>query len=591
VRNARLAARVLASALVLLPGCASLPPPPTWGWSRVRPDRERLVRPEAPADYDFLVARELELQGKLGEAGEAYGRAIEKDPDSAFLRRRLAEIAARQGRYADALEQAERAHALDPDDVGTRLFLGTLYRLSKQPDKAEAVLRGADGAPIDDDAALLLYGVYLDADRLPDALAIAKDVIAREPDGLRGYFAAAAAYEKMGRPKDAERMLRQALKRQPGSLAVYGALARGRHEREDREGEIAIYREALVAHPHHAPTLSALADALVAQGRTDEAIRTLAELERRQPDDLRTRLRLAFLEYTSKRYDSAAERFDQALAAHPDQKEIHHYLGLVRVRQGDDARAIAEFEQVPPESDRFAESRIEIARLEEKRGDFAGALAEVEKAREKAATRPLDLYAASLRARSGDFDGAVRFLEGLLAQSPDDDEVLYSLGVVYGEAKRYDEALRYMNLCLEKNPDNASALNYVGYTWAEKGQKLDQAEAMIQRALALRPDDGFITDSLGWVYYMRARELSGSGRERDGRIELERAIEQLERARELTGGDPVISEHLGDAYLLRGEKRRALEEYGEAIGLGPRAGEQPELQRKYDALREELGER
>jgi len=579
------ASKILLVVALASPGCATVQ-----RWTGRGQEAEPvIVRPGAPADYDYLVGRQFELDGKLPEASEAYARAVEKDPDSAYLRRKVAELAARQGHYAEALEQAERAHALDPDDHGARLFLGTLYRLSKQPDKAEAVLRDPDGEPIDDDAALLLFSIYLDNDRLPDALAEANWLIKSDPSALRGYFALASVYERMERPADAELALRKALQQQPGSLAVYGALARGRHERDDREGEIAIYREVLAIHPHHHATLLALADAQIALNRNDDAIKTLNELEKHHPGDLRVTLRLGFLEYENKHYAQAEQRFSKALEEHPDQPEIAYYLGLVRRRTNDEAGAIAAFERVPQDHERYAEARTQLAGIYEKRGDPARALQEVELARKKEPSRSLDLYAASLRAKSGDFPGAVSFLEGLLATAPDDDELLYNLGVLYGENDHFDEALQYMNRALAKNPDNANALNYVGYTWAEKGQNLDEAEKYISRALALRPDDGFITDSLGWVYYMRARALKQEGNQRDGRAALERAIEKLERAEELTGGDPVISEHLGDAYLLENQKPRALEKYREAIHLDPRDNEQPDLRRKYDTLREELG--
>jgi tetratricopeptide (TPR) repeat protein len=145
-----------------------------------------------------------------------------------------------------------------------------------------------------------------------------------------------------------------------------------------------------------------------------------------------------------------------------------------------------------------------------------------------------------------------------------------------------------MERAIDKNPNNASALNYVGYTWAERGDNLDQAEDYIVRALDLRPDDGFIIDSLGWVYYMRARPLIDTGRNEEAKKYLDRALTELLRAQELTGGDPVVSEHLGDAYLLLDQKKRALQRYQEAVDLTPREGEQPDLLDKLEALRREI---
>ena len=159
---------------------------------------------------------------------------------------------------------------------------------------------------------------------------------------------------------------------------------------------------------------------------------------------------------------------------------------------------------------------------------------------------------------------------------------------MYGESDRDDEAIRYAQRALEKNPDNADALNFIGYTWAEHGENLEQAEQYITRAMELRPDNGYIVDSLGWVYYMRARPLMASGDVTAGRKWLNKALEELQRAHELTGGDPVISEHIGDAYLLLDERRRALDKFEEAALLGPRPEEQPQLKQKLETLRREL---
>jgi len=160
--------------------------------------------------------------------------------------------------------------------------------------------------------------------------------------------------------------------------------------------------------------------------------------------------------------------------------------------------------------------------------------------------------------------------------------------VVYGDADRVDESIEYMRRALAENPDNASALNYIGYTWAERGIHLDEAESLIARALDLRPEDGYIADSLGWVYYMRALPLVSEGQKVEAKKFIDRALEQLELADDLTGGDPVVSEHLGDTYLLLDDKQRALDRFEEALRLEPRFSEQPHLLDKLENLRREL---
>jgi len=579
----RRAGVLLLALLFVTGGCAS--------WVPGEGSRPSVSPEEAPPELDFLVGRDLEVEGRLPEALEAYTRALSKDPGSVYLLKRVAELSARQNRLPEAVVYAERALDLEPDNLGVRLFLGTLYRFRKDVASAERVLRDEDGQPLNDDAAVLLYGIYADNRRLSDARSLAEGMLETHPDALRGYFALADAQEKLGDPAAAEATLRTGLEQLPGELALYAALARSRRLRGDRVGEIAIYREVLEIHPQHRNTLQALAEAQLALERTDEAIETLEVLESLYPEDLRARLRLAFIEFERGSYEAAAERFEFALQQNPEEYEVVYFLGVVRRRLGDEEGAIAAFDRIPISHERYAEARTQIAGIYEHRGDFELAIAEVEWARQVHESRPLDLYLASLRAKAGDLDGALEFLQQLLDESPDDAEILYNIGVIHGEARQIDEAIRYMKIVLGMNPDHAGALNYVGYTWAEQGTNLDEAEAMISRALELRPDDGYITDSLGWVYFMRARPLLEQGNIEEARVLLDRAVDELQRAAELTGGDPVISEHLGDVYLSLEQKGRALSMYEEALELAPRFNEQPRLREKYELLREELGER
>jgi len=246
------------------------------------------------------------------------------------------------------------------------------------------------------------------------------------------------------------------------------------------------------------------------------------------------------------------------------------------------------FESVARTHPLYVESRMQMAIYYEENRQFEAALREVDELRGLRRERSLDFHAAALRVRMGDFRGGVAMLESMLAEDPDDTDVLYQLGVLYGIRKDIDRSLEYMNEVLERDPENAQALNYVGYTWVERGENLDQAEQLIERAVRLSPRDGYIIDSLGWVYYMRARPLIAGRRRSEGLRLLEKAITQLDLALELTGGDPVVSEHLGDVYFLMDERRRALDYYEEAEAMSPRLDEQPDLQDKLEALRQEF---
>jgi tetratricopeptide (TPR) repeat protein len=575
---------LLAGALALVGCAATLPGLGSGGTSAAG----GVIRPKAPPEYDVIVADLARSEGRLADAAAAYQRAVAKDEESAYLHRKAAESLAMTNNIRDALYHAKRAFELEPDDQPTRIFMGQLYRLGRDPAGAEKVLLDDSGVPIDDTAASLLVQIYLGTDRLSDAVEIAEWWADRDPASLHARVALANAYQRLGRTGDAERALREALEQDPGNLRIYDALARSLAERGDRTAEIDLYEEVLQLHPRHRATMVALGEAYLAQNDLEGAIVVFEEIERHYPEDLHSTVRLGFLMYEAREFGEAALRFERVLEVSPNEYEIAFFLGIVRRRNGDDDGAVEAFARIPSDHDRYTEARKQIAAVSERRGDYADALVEIESVIAVEPSRDLDLYKAALLAKSGDFDGAIEHLESMLTGESGDDEVFYNLGVIYGEARRSDEAVQYMQRALDENPDNASALNYVGYTWAENGVNLDEAEVMILRAVELRPDDGYIADSLGWVYYMRARPLVASGRDREAQAYIERALEELKRAEQLTGGDPVVSEHLGDTYLLLNQKELALERFEEALQMDPREGEQPHLLEKLESLQREL---
>jgi Tfp pilus assembly protein PilF len=110
-----------------------------------------------------------------------------------------------------------------------------------------------------------------------------------------------------------------------------------------------------------------------------------------------------------------------------------------------------------------------------------------------------------------------------------------------------------MKKVIALDPENANALNYLGYTYADMGTNLDEAESLIRKALKHKPDDGYITDSLGWVLYKKGL--------------FQEALIYLEKAVKLTADDPIILEHLGDAYLQINDKENALKYYQKSLQL------------------------
>ncbi|MFQ5347525.1 MAG: tetratricopeptide repeat protein [Rhodothalassiaceae bacterium] len=196
--------------------------------------------------------------------------------------------------------------------------------------------------------------------------------------------------------------------------------------------------------------------------------------------------------------------------------------------------------------------------------------------------------------RSGDSEAAIGALTNYLASEPDNIRAWATLGDVYrGQEKFRDAARAYSRAialldknsevepwflyfargiayerqgqweiaeadllkALELNPEEPQVLNYLGYSWIDRGVELDRGTELIKKAAALRPNDGYIIDSLGWAYFLRG--------------DYDEAVRTLERAVQLEPTDPTINDHLGDAYWRVGREMEARFQWRHALAFGP----------------------
>lgn len=161
------------------------------------------------------------------------------------------------------------------------------------------------------------------------------------------------------------------------------------------------------------------------------------------------------------------------------------------------------------------------------------------------------------------YDAAVARLEALPStESAEDDgapnwNIYYQRGISYERLKQWPKAEPNFRKALQLAPDQPQVMNYLGYSWVDKNMNLDEALGMIQKAVDLRPSDGYIVDSLGWAFYKLGR--------------YEDSVREMERAVSLKPDDPVLNDHLGDAYWRVGRKLEATFQWSHARDLKPDA--------------------
>jgi len=185
-----------------------------------------------------------------------------------------------------------------------------------------------------------------------------------------------------------------------------------------------------------------------------------------------------------------------------------------------------------------------------------------------------DLYLilAALLEKENQLQKAIDTLKKGLDQNKEDIEIHFQLGAIYDKLGDFDKMDTQMKEVLRLNPDHADALNYLGYSYADRGIHLEEALHLIQKAMTLKPNMGYITDSLGWVYFKLG--------------DYEKAVTELEKANQLTPDDPIITEHLADSYLKLNRIEKAIEFYEKAQKLDPKQDQIERLKNKIKELKE-----
>ena len=242
-----------------------------------------------------------------------------------------------------------------------------------------------------------------------------------------------------------------------------------------------------------------------------------------------------------------------------------------RLKQNDEA--IALYGSVPASSPLHANAEVQIGITQDAMGKPDDAIKTLQGI---VAKQPMDLDAlttlGNVQREQKQFGDAVTSYTQALATLPPDDKgawvLLYFRGISYERNKDWPKAQADFQHALKISPDQPLVLNYLGYSWVDRGEHLDEAFAMLRKAVADRPEDGFIIDSLGWADFKLGH--------------YEEAVKELERAIALKPGDPTINDHLGDAYWRVGRKLDAQFQWNHARDLNPDPEDLPQILTKID---------
>ncbi|MEK6224456.1 MAG: tetratricopeptide repeat protein, partial [Thermodesulfobacteriales bacterium] len=352
----------------------------------------------------------------------------------------------------------------------------------------------------------------------------------------------------------AEQLYNESLRLNPGFISALIELAlvyekQGRYEESEN-----IYKSIITLYPGTFDTYVRYGNFLFRLNRKDDARQQFEKAENLdfQNPDLKLRLGLLYIEDGD--FEKAIEEFQLILLSNPNDQRAKYYLALSYIEIDNYPQALNILDSISSDAEFYGESRVQKAFIYEKQGDINRSLEMMEQVYSSEPNNEVIVnYLGSVYQKLNRDQDAINLYNTFLQSNSSSKVILYSLGVIYYLNDQIDESIAAMRRLIQIDPNNADALNFVGYTYAEQGKNLDEAEMLIKRALKLSPNKGYILDSLGWVYYKRGK--------------YDEAIELLNRASELQPDDPSIMEHLGDVYFDKGEFSKALEYYQRGVYL------------------------
>lgn len=442
---------------------------------------------------------------------EAAGIWLKADPGSQRARQVLAALLLNQAKVAEALPHLENWLAADPSHVGQN-FLQIYSLLARNPDRKtvlEALQKLAARYPEVPEARLVVAQAAWNADESELSLAEAQAALALRPD-----WEVAALFQA------------QVLQRRSNGEAL--AYLAGYLERNPKAKDARLNYARL----------------LVAERNYPEARKQFEVLLKDFPQNADVTVAVALLAMQARDYDAAESHLKRALSlGYKDPDSVRLYLGQVEEERKRFDAALQWYASVEP-GEQYINAQTRYASVLAKQGRLEEARAHLRQVNARTSQQRIQLTQAeaSILREAMAYQEAFDLLSRALESSPDNPDLLYDHAMAAEKVNRIDVLESNLRKLIKLRPDHAHAYNALGYTFADRNERLDEARELIETALKLAPDDPFILDSMGWVLYRLGR--------------VEEALGYLHRAYALRP-DPEIAAHLGELLWIEGKREEA----------------------------------
>jgi tetratricopeptide (TPR) repeat protein len=491
----------------------------------------------AEAHYQFLLGELALADERQEEALKYFEQAAELESGTAAtLRLRLASLYLQSKQLEKANKQLAIVSAAEPENIeALQLQAGVLATLKREKEAIKVyrkliALRGQQS----EEPYIFAASLHLQAGQLNEAKALLQELLTVHPNSFFANYYLARIAEAQSNLAEAEQYFFRSLELNPRADAVRVELARLYGVQKRYDDGLKSIDEVLRNDEHNVEAKTIKAQLLLGKNQIKDAIAEFEEVSSLEEDSSKTRFRIALIKLQQRNVQAAINDFNLVLAAHPENTAARYYLASAYAGQGQVSEALEQIREINSDEEYFEESRTLGAFMLQREERYQEGVALVEEVLEKKEEPKLLAFLANLQKDAGDSTKAISTMKRLIELEPDSDQHYFTLGVYYDQEEDRDAAIKAMKQSLKINPNNSNALNYLGYTYAEEGENLEEAERLVSKALELEPKNGYYLDSLGWIYYRQGR--------------LPQALEKLEKAVAVVPNDAVILEHLAIVY-------------------------------------------
>ena len=514
-----------------------------------------------------LLIRILESEGDREGAINHIEELLRYEPDNWLLYRHLAYLYFETGqpeRVAPLFKEVLVQERIPPE---VKVDIASIFSRINQQKEAERIYRRVLAAdPMVEDAWLGLAELMLARGHRHEAIAIYREAAGHLPDSSIPYHLA----RLMVTEHDLEDILAE-----EGAEVLYH-LGVALSEAGQYDQATLVFKRIVEMQPQTVEQWTDLARYYIYLEDYDSATAVLSQAAEAMPDSSQIYLYWGTALESTERYDEAIAVYQRGLEHLPDAVDLYLYWGLALEQQDAWAEAIEVYSQALAASPGHAALHVRWGISLGRQGQWEDALAQYETALSlDPAYSPTFLHWGIALEKLEHWEAALEKLNQAVALANDKSRVLFYLGACYEQASRklghdeyFDRAVETFQRLLEIEPNDAYALNYLGYMYADKGVRLTEAVALLEKAIALEPDNSAFLDSIGWAYF-RLGELAQAEQY------LQQALEYMDE------GDPeeqaVIFDHAGDIANALGKMDEAHAHWQKVLELAP---DNEEVQRK-----------